>query len=56
MWCQPAISNVEAALTLLREKGEAALVKSINARRNLYLKKKAIRRGRGARKVDGNPG
>ena len=40
-----AISNVEAALTLLRDRGEAPLVKSVNARRNLYLKKRAFRRG-----------
>jgi peroxiredoxin len=39
-----AISNVEAALTLLRDRGEAPLVKSVNARRNLYLKKRAFRR------------
>ena len=49
-----AISNVEAALMLLRESGEAALVESINARRNLYLEKRAFRRARGVRKLDGN--
>ena len=40
-----AISNVEATLALLRDRGEAALVKSVKARRNLYLKNRAFRRG-----------
>jgi peroxiredoxin len=49
-----AISNVEAALTLLRDRGEAPLVKSVNARRNLYLKKRAFRRARSVQKLDYN--
>ncbi len=49
-----AISNVEAALMLLRDSGEAALVKRVNARRNLYLEKRAFRRARGIQKLDGN--
>ena len=39
-----AISNVEAALTLLGDRGEAPRVESVKARRNLYLKKRAFRR------------
>ena len=49
-----AISNVEAALMLLRDSGEAALLKRVDARRNLYLKKEAFRRARGVQKLDGN--
>ncbi|MEO1844817.1 MAG: hypothetical protein ABGZ37_11130, partial [Akkermansiaceae bacterium] len=49
-----AISNVEAALTLLRDRGEASLVKSVNARRDLYLKKRAFRRARSVQKLDYN--